>query len=86
MPSIAKSVRRDTNFQIGDSVRLSLKNYKPDHSDKKLNSQMAGPFLMVKWIEHSYCLDLLSNMQIHNDFSSDKLQLAANDSLPDQMV
>ena len=47
---------------------------------------MADSFLIVEQIGHSYCLELFQSMQIHNIFSSDKLQLAANDSLSDQIV
>ena len=47
---------------------------------------MTGPFLIVKQIGHSYHLDLSQSMQIHNIFSSDKLQLTANDPLSDQIV
>lgn len=46
----------ETNFQIGNSVWLCLKNYKADCSDKKLDSQVTGPFLIVEQIEHSYII------------------------------
>ena len=46
----------------------------------------AGPFPIVEQIGHSYHLDLLQSMQIHNIFSSDKLCLTANDPLSDQIV
>ena len=47
---------------------------------------MAGPFPIVEQVGHSYRLDLSQSMQIHNIFSPDKLRLAANNSLSDQIV
>ena len=40
----ADNHQQEVNFWIGDNVWLSLKNYKSDHPNKKLDSQMADPF------------------------------------------
>lgn len=78
--------RRPVDFDVGDSVWLSLRHYRTDRPSKKLDSQMAGPFPIVEKVGNSYRLDLPANMRIHPVFSPDKLRRAATDPLPGQVV
>ena len=77
--------RRQPDFQVGDHVWLSMKHYKSDRPSKKLDNQMIGPFRITEQVGHAYQLDLPPTMRIHNVFSPDKLQKAANDPLPGQV-
>ena len=46
---------------------------------------MIGPFWITEQVRHAYQLDLPLTMKIHNVFSLDKLQKAADDPLPRQV-
>ena len=46
---------------------------------------MTGPFQITEQVGHAYQLDLPPTMKIHDVFSPDKLQMAANDPLPGQV-
>ena len=46
---------------------------------------MIGPFQITEQVRHAYQLDLPLTMKIHNMFSPDKLQKAADNPLPGQV-
>ena len=75
----------EPDFQVGDHVWLSIKHYKSDQPNKKLDNQMIGPFQITEQVRHAYQLDLPLIIKIHNMFSPDKLQKAADDLLPGQV-
>ena len=78
--------RRPVDFDVGDKVWLSLKDYPTARPNKKLDSSMAGPFPIIEKVGHAYRLELPSSMSIHPVISADKLRRAAQDPLPGQHV
>ena len=75
----------EPDFQVGDYVWLSMKHYKLDWLSKKLGSQMAGLFSVIKQFRHTYQLKLPPTMKIYDVFSLDKLRKVANNPLPGQI-
>ncbi|MGH7239812.1 MAG: DDE-type integrase/transposase/recombinase [Candidatus Saccharimonadales bacterium] len=82
----ANKHRREPDFNVGDSVYLSLKEYRIDQPSRKLSRQNDGPFLIVEKVGNAYRLDLPKSMKIHQEFSPDKLRKAAMDPLPGQIT
>jgi hypothetical protein len=82
---------RPVNFQLptglepGDKVYIVTKNWKTDRPSCKLDNQLVGPFPIVCCISHSFEVQLLDYMKIHNIFSPDKLQKDPGDPLPGQV-
>ncbi len=64
---------------------MSTKNWKTEQPSYKLDYQMASPFEILEQISNSYRLKLPDSMKIHNVFSPDRLQKAANNPLPGQI-
>ena len=77
----ANKYHQEPDFQIDDYIQLSIKYYKLDQPSKKLDNQMIGPFQITEQVGHIYQLDLSLTMKIHNMFSPDKLQKAADNPL-----
>lgn len=67
--------RRPVDFDVGDKVWLLLRHYHTDRRNKKLNSEMARPFLIFEKVGNSYRLELPEAMKIHPVFSPDKLPI-----------
>src|SRR6266536_3840862 len=77
--------RRPIDFTVKDKVYVSTKNWKTQWPSRKLDHQMAGPFEITRQIGISYEVKFLETMKIHNVFSPDCLQKAADDPLPGQV-
>ena len=76
--------RREPDFDVGDSVWVTTKNWKTERPSCKLDYQMAGLYRILEKVGHSYRLDLPQSIRVHPVFSPDKLQKASNDPLPGQ--
>ena len=80
----ANKHRKEVEYQVGDSVRLSSENIKTTRPSKKLDDRMLGPFKIVEKVGASYRLELPPSMHQHDVFSPSYLRPAANDPLPGQ--
>lgn len=78
--------RREIDFDVGDHVWLSLRDYPTDRRGRALAPQQAGPFRILERVGNAYKLELPASMQIHPIFSPDKLRKAAMNPLPGQQA
>ena len=63
-----------------------MKNWKTGWFSKKLDSQTADLYRIMKKIKHSYWINLSDSIKMHSVFSSDKLWKTARNSLTEQIM
>jgi hypothetical protein len=73
--------RREPDFDVGDFVWVTTKNWKTERPSRKLDYQMAGSYEILEKVGNSYRLDLPKSIRVHPVFSPDKLRKASNDPL-----
>ena len=81
----ANRQRRDVDFEVGDLVWVTTKNWKTDRPSRKLGHQTAGPYRILEKVGNSYKVDLLVSVKVYPILSLEKLRKAADDPLPGQV-
>jgi hypothetical protein len=76
---------RPINFQVGDQVWVSTKNWKTQRPSHKLDHQMDGPYTILRQVGNSYKLGLSKSTRIHPVFAPELLHKDPNNPLPGQV-
>jgi len=77
--------RREIDFQVGDKVWVTTKEWKTGRPSKKLDDQMAGPYKILEQVGHAFRLDLPASIKVHPVISTSRLRKDPNDPVPGQI-
>lgn len=80
----ANKHRREPDFDVGDMVWVSTKNWSIHRPSRKLSAKNAGPFKIIGKDGYSFHLELPSTLKMYPIFHASKLRRAATDPLPGQ--
>ena len=69
--------RRDVDFDIGDDVFVTARNWNLGRPSRKLSDQACGPFKIIAKEGNAYRLELPPSIKVHPVFSPDKLRRAS---------
>jgi transposase InsO family protein len=77
--------RRPVDFNVGDYVWVTTKEWKTGRPSRKLDMQMAGPYrIMEQAGNNAFKLDLPSSIKVHPVINASRLRKAATDPVPGQ--
>jgi hypothetical protein len=78
--------RREVDFDVGDEVMITTKNWNIRRPTRKLAEQNAGPFRIIEKVGNAFKVELPDSIKVHPIFSPDKLRLARKtEPLPGQI-
>ena len=78
--------RREVDFQVGDEVMVTTKDWNLGRPSRKLSDQAAGKYRIIEKVGNAYRLDLPNSIKVHPIFSPEKLRLASSsEPLPGQI-
>jgi transposase InsO family protein len=76
--------RRAIDFDVGDFVWVTTKEWTTGRPSKKLDSQMEGPYKILERVGNAYRLDLPASIKVHPIITANRLRRAAMDPVPGQ--
>lgn len=83
----ANKHRREADFDIGDMVSITTRNWKLDRPSRKLSDQSSGPYNILAKGGYAYRLDLPDSVKVKPVFFPDKLRRAVkSDPLTGQIA
>jgi len=76
--------RRAIDFDVGDFVWVTTKEWTTGRPSKKLDSQMEGPYKILERVGNAYRLDLPASIKVHPVITANRLRRAAMGPVPGQ--